>query len=144
LYSEPDSTVQREDEEKDHRRVSRIATEGAEKSGRATVRASETCQDQSLGTASEGRPYKNRRKTARGRRGGKRFWFNVGQKWRNAKQAKVATKAQDVVVGDAKMHKGMRNCPFAVQKDRRKQGVNTENIGQFSYDLLKNTLDTLW
>ena len=56
----------------------------------------------------------------------------------------MGTKAQDVVVNDGQIYKGLRICGFAVQKDRRKQGVNTENIGQFSYDLLKNTLDTLW
>jgi hypothetical protein len=82
--------------------------------------------------------------TPRKESGRKNIWFNVGQKWRNAKQAKVGTKAQDVVVDDDQIYKGLRNCTFAVRKDRRKQGVNTENTGRFSYDLSKNTLDTLW
>jgi hypothetical protein len=102
------------------------------------------CQDQLLADGL-GRPsLQKQEKSGAWTTRTKNIWFITGQKWRNAKQAKVATKAQDVVVDDERMHKGLRNCTFAVRKDRRKQGVNTENIGQFSYDLLKNTLDTLW
>jgi|SRR5579863_223898 len=104
----------------------------------------ETCRDQSLADGLGGPSLQNREKNNAGATLAKNILFQSGKKRRIAKQAKLATKAQDVVVDDARIYKGLRNFTFAARKDRRKQGVNTENIGQFSYELLKNTLDTLW
>ena len=65
------------------------------------------------------------------------------QKRRNAKQGGSASEAQDVVVGDVEVYKGLRKRLSPVRKDRRKQGVNTENTGQYRVEIFKNTLDTL-